>query len=472
MNRLLSLPALLVYLTLVAHASGAETKTVRDFGAVGDGKADDTEAVQRAAGEGAVVFPKGTYQLTGTVSIDLATSGFTALSADGTARVVMAGAGPAFRISGTHAGTADPKSVSAEVWERQRMPVIDGLEIVGAHREADGIEANGTMQLTIRGIAIRGVRHAIHLTGRNRNVLIADCHLYDNHGCGVFLDRVNLHQINVTGSHISYNAGGGVVSRGGEVRNLHIGTCDIESNMAPDAPPTANVLIDSREGSTAEVSITGCTIQHNSKSADSANIRFIGRGITSAKDPTPTREGHLVITGNVFSDVMVNIHLQHARGVTITGNTFWEGFEHDLLIEESESVVVGPNDFDRNPRYVVNGNWAKDHNGIVLRRCTDVKLHGLLVKGVWAKPAAVLIEECTRATVQDCSILDSDGIGLWLKNSRRCRISGCTIRDDRAEKKATLSLKQESGGDNWIAENWLPNGVEGLDESALGANRR
>ena len=352
------------------------------------------------------------------------------------------------------------------------MPTIEGLEIVGAHAEAGGIEATGTMQLTIRALSIRGVRQAIHLTGRNRNTLISGCHLYGNRGSGIFLDRVNLHQINISGCHISYNAGGGVVTRGGEVRNLHIGTCDIESNMTPDGPPTANVLIDSTEGSTGEVTVTGCTLQHNSKSGGSANIRFLGRGITSPKDLTPTREGHLVITGNVFSDVMVNIHLLHARGVSITGNTFWEGFEHDLLIEESDSVVVGLNDFDRNPRYVVNGNWAKDRNGIVVRRCADVKLHGLLIKGVWGKAAAVLLERCTRSTVQDCSILDSDGIGLFLKNSQRCRVSGCTIRDDRAKKKATLSLKQDGGEDNWISDNWLPDGVEGLDDLQWRANRR
>jgi parallel beta-helix repeat protein len=328
------------------------------------------------------------------------------------------------------------------------------------------------MQLTITTTHIRGVRHAIHLTQRNRNVLIANCHLYNNRGCGVFLDHVNQHQTNIIGSHISYNAAGGVVSRGGAVRNLHIGTCDIESNMSTGTEPTANVLIDCTEGSTAEVAITGCTLQHNSKSPGSANIRFVGRGITSEKDPTESEEGHLTVTGNVFSDVMVNIHLQHARGVTITGNTFWEGFEHDLLVEDSQTVVIGPNDFDRNPRYVVNGNWSKDLNGIVVRRSADVKLQGLLVKGVWNQPAAVLLENCSRCTVQDCSLLDNDGIGLWLKNSDRCHVSGCVIRDDRAEKKATAALKVEGGKDNWVTGNWLVGGVEGLDEQQLRANRQ
>jgi hypothetical protein len=250
--------------------------------------------------------------------------------------------------------------------------------------------------------------------------------------------------------------------RGGNVRNVHIGTCDIESNMAPESPPTANILIDCTGGSSGEVAVTGCTIQHNSKSPGSANIRVIGQGITSAKTPTPSQEGHITITGNVFSDVMVNIHLQHARGVNITGNTFWEGFEHDLLVEHSQAVVVGPNDFDRNPRYVVNGNWAKDRNGLVFKDSADCKLNGVLVKGVWEKEAAVLLENCDRFTLADCSILDCDNIGLWMKNCTRTVVSGCVIRDDRegASRKGTLALKMEGGKDNWVKGNVLAYGTE------------
>lgn len=442
---------LLGILTMGWSATAGE---VREFGAKGDGSLDDTAAIQRAVNAGgAVRFAKGTYRITKTVLVELDKTGFVSLIGDGTARVVMAGAGPAFKFLGTHGGTADPEQFKPNVWERQRMPAVDSLAIEGAHAEADGIEAEGTMQITITRTHIRSVRHGIHLAVRNRNVLISDCHIYHCTGIGVFYDKVNLHQSNITGSHISYCAGGGIVGRGGDVRNIHIANCDIESNMTKGAPPTANILLDSAGGSIAEVAITGCTIQHNSPGPDSANIRILGRGVAMAE------WGHITITGNVLSDVQVNVHLKHARGVTLTGNTFWMGYQHDLLVEDSSNVVVGPNAFDRNPRYNY-GTSSNVNGGLVFRSSRDCTLTGLHVNGVWRKPAAVLIEKCDRFHLANATILDSDGVGLLLRDTTNTRVSGCVIRDDRAERKATRSLQVIGGKGNWVLQNLLANGQE------------
>jgi polygalacturonase len=446
---------------LVTSSFGAD---VVSFGAKGDGQTDCSDAIQKAVNAGGdVQFPSGTYRLTRTISIALEQTGFVALVAHGTARVVMAGAGPAFQFIGTHAGSAAPTQFKPNVWERQRTPRVEGLEIVGAHPEADGIAAKGTMQLTITRVVVRQARHAIRLHELNRNVLISDCHLYHNRGIGVFLDAVNLHQINVTGSHISYNAGGGVVSRGGNVRNLHIGNCDIESNMEPDAPPTANVLLDSTGGSIGEVAITGCTIQHTVRGPGSANIRVLGAGRGSTTAAAPTSEGHVTITGNILSDVQVNVHLKNARGVTLTGNTFWMGFEHDLLVEDSSNVVVGPNNLDRNPRYEGQGRTAR--GGVTFRRSRDCTITGLLVSGVRQHPAAVLLEECIRFNVTGMSVLDCDGTGLTLQGTTLTRVSGCLIRDDRETPNAAPALLVAGGHGNTIAGNTLDRRADVARES-------
>jgi hypothetical protein len=230
-------------LTLLAFTTVLTAQTL-----VGDGQADDTAALQKLIdGGGTVSLAKGRYRLTKTVTVDLAKLGAAGISSDGTATLIMAGPGPALKIIGTHGGTAAPKSFKPETWA-QRTPVVQGLEIIGAHPEADGLEATGTMQLTLSRLTIREARHAIHLTVRNRNIVISDCHLYRNRGVGLFLDNVNLHQTNITGCHISYNLGGGIVAVGGEVRNLHVGTCDIEANHDENGPPSANILLDSTGG--------------------------------------------------------------------------------------------------------------------------------------------------------------------------------------------------------------------------------
>jgi hypothetical protein len=434
---------------------------------VGDGKTDDTAAIQQLLDtQGSVKLAKGTYRLTKTLAVDLTKTGFAALSGDGTARLLMTAAGPALHFIGTHEGSAAPSTFTPEVWANERTPMVDGIEIVGAHAEADGIEATGTMQITLSRVVVRECRHAVHLTKRNRNVLISACHFYHNTGVGVFYDDVNLHQSNIVGSHISYNGGGGVVSRGGNVRNLHLGTCDIEGNHAAEGPPSANIELDSRGGSIGEVAVTGCTIQHTNKSPDSANIRIIGAGT----DPSllrrvgreHTREGNVTISANVFSDVQVNIEIRHARGVAITGNTFWEGFQHDLLVEDSENIVVTGNNFDRNPRYLVNGFDNAEKNGLVFLRCADCILSSNLISGVWKKRAAVDIESGNRLQISNNSVLDSDGAGMRLEKVTNSMISGNIIRDDRSADKRSKepSLVFIGGKANVIGQNVIGNKQE------------
>jgi hypothetical protein len=157
----------------------------------------------------------------------------------------------------------------------------------------------------------------------------------------------------------------------------------------------------------------------------------------------------------VFSDVRVNLDIQNARGVTITGNTFWEGFDHDLLVIDSSHIVVTGNNFDRNPRYLVNGFDNAEKNGLTFQRCSDCVLSGNLVSGVTQKPCAVEVTEGRRFSITNNSILDSDGIGLLLSNLTASLVSDNLIRDDRAADKRSKapSLKIVGGNDNLIGSN-------------------
>lgn len=441
-----------------ASPSNETIINLKEWGVINDGKTDCSSAIQKIVDSqtGSLFFPRGVYRLTKTVTINLDKVGPTSISSDGTATFIMEGAGPAFRFIGTHGGTAAPHTVKENVWLKQRTPMVDGIEIVGAHPKACGIEATGTMQMTFTRVVVRKALHGIHLVKRNRNVIVSECHLYKNRGVGLFLDHLNLHQINVCNSHISYNAGGGIVVRDSEVRNLQIGTCDIEGNMGgKNSPPTANVLIDSTGTSVGEVTIIGCTIQHGHKASNSANIR-INSNCVASQFTSETRNGNITIADNVLSDVRVNIDIKNSRGVTITGNTIWKGFDNDLIIDNCTNIVLSNNMFDRNPRYHY-GDGSSSKHGVVITNSTDCTLSGNHILGTGNIPAAIVIKQCKRFNIVGCTILDYTQGGLLLEDVSHSRISDCLIRNDNLSKNINTSftIKSTNGIGNLFADNLL-----------------
>ena len=428
-------------------------RTLADFGAVGDGATDDSGAIQRAvdAGVGQIRFGNGSYRLTKTIVVDLNRVGPTSFSSDGTTTLVMSGAGPALRFLGTHNGTAAPRTVQPNVWARQRTPMVDGLEIVGANPLADGIEATGTMQLTVTRTCIRNARHGIHLAGRNRNVVLSACHIYANTGIGVFLDQLNLHQINIANCHISYNRGGGIVATKSEIRNLQIGTCDLEGNMSPEAPASANILLDSSGSSIGEVAIVGCTIQHAPGAPESANIRILGRSV-ARPFTAERRHGNVTIASNVLSDVQFNLDLRDVRAGTVTGNTIWQGYDHNLRIVGSKNIVVSSNVFDRNPRYD-HGDHALAKLAVTIRDSHDCIVTGNQLFGTGDIPVAMQLTSCSRIHVNACSIFEYANSGLRLQDCDSCRVTNCMIESSLESAKQGFALRIEGGTGSWQTGN-------------------
>src|SRR5262245_57290875 len=130
--------------------------SVHDFGAKGDGKADDTSALHHAVQhcDGELLFPRGDYVLSRPLYLSLETHGRLSIRGGGVARLIMRGPGPALHLVGSHGKTALPADFDDRVWQKERMPTIEGLEIVGEHAQADGIRAEGVMQPTLVGVLI------------------------------------------------------------------------------------------------------------------------------------------------------------------------------------------------------------------------------------------------------------------------------------------------------------------------------
>lgn len=389
---------------------------------------DRTEQLQQELDQsgGQLVLAESHYRISKPLIVDLAKHGAIAIRGQVGTTLIMDGPGPALLVRGNHEGTASPKSFLPETWN-QRMPLLSGFEILGAHPEADGIELRGTVGAIVEKVSVRWCRHGIHLVERNRNVIVSDCHLYQNAEVGLYLDDVNLHQINVVGCHISYNAAGGVVVRDGNVRNLQVSGCDIEGNMPADETPTraANVWIDvsgSADDATrsiAEISITGCTIQHAANySGDEsktvapggANIRLSGKPIYPIDSVT--------ISGNVISDTTHNIDISHSLDVVIAANTFFAPKPDNLRVQNSRRVVVQGNTF--NPRQFVRPGT------ILFQGCSDCVVASSTLHRFATEGGALVLDGCTGFSLTGLNLSEC-GSGIVLRDTSDVTITGCRV---------------------------------------------
>lgn len=388
---------------------------------------DSTESLQRQIdadnGNLKLVGPK-ILRITKPLVFDLKKHGAIAAKAEGGVTIVMDGPGPAIRIIGSHEGTAGPTSFKAATWN-ERMPIVTGFEVLGNHPEADGVELFQTVGAIVSRVSVRWARHGIRLATRNRNVIISDCHLYENSGIGIYLDDVNLHQINVSNSHISYNRAGGIVVRDGNVRNLQVSGCDIEANMPADETPTqtANILIDvsgspaTRAKSIAEISITGCTIQHSANysrdrtktvALGGANIRLAGKPIYPIDSVT--------ISGNVLSDTTTNIVVDHSLDVAINANNFFAPKPANLHVSNSQRVVVTGNTF--NPRQFVRPGTIRFLNS------TNCLIANSTLHKFTTDEGALILDGCDGFTINGLNLSDC-GSGIILRNTVNTTIANC-----------------------------------------------
>ncbi len=433
-----------------------------DFGAAGDGRTDDTDALQHAidAGDGVLRLVKGTYRITRPLVIDLTKTGYATVQGEGgTSRLLMDGPGPAIRMLGTHRGTADPTSVKPATWNRERFPLLSGFEILGTHPQAVGLELVRTMQATITAVLVRRCRHGIVLKERNRNVILSHCHLYDNAEFGLFFERCNLHQAIVQGCHISYNHRGGIHSLGGDVHNLQITGCDIEYNnqrggtAAADEVTGAELWFDARDGVISEVTVAGNTIQATIETGG-ANVRVWGAA--DAADPTARL---IAITGNVLGSQMRGIDIRDAQRITVTGNTIYDSQEWSLLARACRGFVIGSNTLVWSGR-----DDAPSRDGLLLERCADGIITALsaqrLCAGSPESGAGVTLRACRDVTITDCQLLDSLHRGIELADCIRCRVTDNAIIDRREQPTMQHAIRVVgTGRDNLVSGNTVGGAV-------------
>lgn len=430
---------------------------VTHFGAKGDGKTDDTAALQHAIDQttGLIEFPSGTFLIKKTLVVDLSKKGPMSIrGAAGSTSIVMKGPGPAFRLTGSHKGTADPKSWTDKTRLQERFPNITGIEIRGEHPDAVGIELVETAKPTIQNVFIRECRVGIHVRQRNRDILIADSHIYNNEDYGLFLDHVNLHQMNVCGCHISYNKAAAIAMIGGDLHNLQFTGNDIEYSHSFDLkrPDSADVLIDARNGIASEITFASNTIQGKA-SVNGANVRILGRldqdGFPSAR--------LIAITGNILGSQSTSIQMQYAQRVTLTGNTIYDGHTAGLSARDCDGLVIANNvhGWSHQPK-----SPRPDH--YQLENCVGVTITGEVFQNAGGERGEVIrVSKCRDIALGQLVIRNPKSTGIIVENSSAVAISGCVISaEDRQQLASSIEITGNSR-DILISGNVLAKGTRG-----------
>jgi hypothetical protein len=431
---------------------------VKDFGAVGDGSADDTHALEHAVetGDGVLELSRGTYKITSPIFIDLTQRGFTGIRGDqGTARVLMAGPGPAFRIVGDHQGTADPWTVKDRTWDKERFPVVSGIEIVGAHEEAVGIELFRTLQTTIHSVAIRNCKHGIRLVERNRNFILSNSHLYHNTDTGLFFDNCNLHQTNILGNHISYNARAGIRQWNGDVHNIQIVGNDIEYNSG-EHEISGEIVLEAPDGVISEFTIASNTLQATAD-AKGANVLILGKD-----DELPHSVRVITITGNVIGSRDKNILIRNGQRIVISGNSVYSGTALNLHLSNCLHSTISANTIVSRP----SGYKAESKDGILLERCVACSITSCILNdsalGEEESGGAITLRDSIDTQVSSCQLFDPVFRGVHLIKCERCRASGNTVVDRLPQTRMRSAIAVSGGGkDNLIDNNMVSRGKTG-----------
>ncbi|MCC6698272.1 MAG: right-handed parallel beta-helix repeat-containing protein [Candidatus Hydrogenedentes bacterium] len=408
---------------------------------------DATEALQAAAdrAKGVLELPSGTLLIGRPIVIDLTKTGFRGVRGEsGASRVIMNGSGPAFRVVGDHQGTADPNSVQEHTWEMERFPVLSGFEILGAHPEADGVELVRTMKCTIQNVLIRKCRFGVHLVERNRNFILADSHIYNGTDSGVFFDQCNLHQANIIGNHISYNARAGIRQFNGDVHNIQITGNDIEYNSG-STESSGEIVLEAPDGIISEYTIAGNTIQARPENAG-ANILIVG-----SEANTPHAARVLSITGNVVGSRTENVRMEHASRATVTGNTIYGGVSLNVHLRYCQGVVIGDNSVGTRP--TMHDSESVYDDGVLYEVCKDCTLSGGILSGMRygkeAEGGAVTLRDCVNCRVSDLQIVEPKVRGVHVIAGTGNTISATTIvQRDNPELRAGISV----GGSNQILQ--------------------
>lgn len=272
---------------------------------------------------GLVVFPKGTFILNSSLTID--TSKVKMIVGNG-ATLKVTGDFPALIVQGNPTSnnwTADPDSMNATQIEDDSSTIISGLKITSTNSdEGTGIVLTNTWTVIVRNCYIYYINAGIEVRGRNRNIIIDGNNIYQCASYGIiYSEDSNVHQTNIIGNHISYTQICVYFRETAQTANVQITGNDIEIATWPAGSLTSSrcLVIDYQKTSNtlfSEFEIVGNTIQGHEYSDGLIDIMS-----NNANYPIE----NISISGNQISNVKSGgyaIKLKNCHNIAIGHNTY------------------------------------------------------------------------------------------------------------------------------------------------------
>ena len=267
------------------EAKLAQTVSVKDFGAVGDGVTDDTAAINTAVtyansvGGGVVTFPFGTYMVNAsgtTTGIQLKTGVY--LNLTGAKLKALSFNSPDYRL----------------VWIQEQS----NCGVIGGEIEGD--------KLTTTATSTNAQGHGIYIILNCANVTVQGVKVYNCYGDGIYTGRL------CTGTKITNcvltNNGRNNISVVSS-SNVVIDGCDISN--ANGNLPEAGIDVEPNPGDAVSnnVVITNCHIYGNTNEG----ISF------PAPAPTPLIETAIVANCHIYNNGTQGIRASYVKNLEVTG---------------------------------------------------------------------------------------------------------------------------------------------------------
>ncbi|MGE6487453.1 hypothetical protein [Paenisporosarcina sp. NPDC076898] len=341
------------------HVEASTHIDVSSFGAVGDGRTDDTKALQEAARQhGIISLESGkTYLISSTIELNPAI----AKGIQGNnAKILLDADLPAFHLKGnkTDGGARPTENVGLE---DEFSFVIDSLHVFSRDHRGTALILDGSFGVIVTKSHFYNLKKGIELINKNRNVIISENHLWNLAEYGIHYNNANVHQSILTNNHISY-AEIALFFENGDVHNTQIMGNDIEVGYLKnnDTRSAIQVVCDKPKTQFSQSQIVGNSIEDHFLAKEGI-INFYSKtfGPSSADSNLAPYVGMIEIMGNELSGSSKALVLENINDITINSNTF------KLISEVFISIFTGGEGINMSGN-IFSGREGKNYGGKIL----------------------------------------------------------------------------------------------------------